>query len=883
MAVDLLAHMAPWLGGLAGMVAVTYVARQWRAYARLRQHWARLRDLRAGQRQVYRSLESLREYSEFLLSRVPAAARPAPYDEGDRQLLAAGAQLRARLEALRSEVRPLMTGACPAWSPLALITGRYASLEREILQQVALARRLRQEIAQTQALADELETLLSRQAHKPQDVQQAFADVLALAEALIEEVELQQRSGIEGLEMLRQQAQELRSSAEAWVLRLGQAIGAVAAEAAIEGEALRPELLARIMALYGQVGGIAGVQNQALRALERLATAMNSIAERAAALRPPLRQVLEAGLGDMRQRQQALQARSATHEPASYQMVAQEAWALVAEARAYDRDLQQLTGRDLRLSETVAESERAVNSLQDAVAAEERRFPVALDIIRSGIARLQNLVAQMHALRDAVGCRPGARPADVLDTLAGAENLSGIVEREGAQLKAQLEIWQAQRATCEGVIAQWREGLGMEAALVHIVQELQAYHRSNWSQLPEGWHADWRARWADLRADLEGALTTLDSGQLVQSSAGEWLATMAALGARWQGLSREAAHAKMVLGRAQAAERQVLEGLAALRLDIDAAATALADLPAGSPLAGELGAAARSILSSYDDLMARARDRSTADYRRLREEGLAQIHEQLAIYRLTHERLLGEDRASLRAPLTALWERWEPLSERLARAVPATQVDYASLSRRWEVLVNNARRDVVSMGQLVALKAEVDALSRDVAQAEADFAAERERVHEAEVELAKERRSALQLRECLPNLLSHPHPQVVDEEWARSTRAWQKAEFAVRHLEPRRSLSGYLERVAEAAKAYRDARERARSAMVRLLRYAILEDPEGMREACLPMGDGWRQLGMTAREGHIRNLLADLEQAGQVGRLAERVSAFLLRRTGAAG
>jgi predicted nucleic acid-binding Zn-ribbon protein len=352
---------------------------------------------------------------------------------------------------------------------------------------------------------------------------------------------------------------------------------------------------------------------------------------------------------------------------------------------------------------------------------------------------------------------------------------------------------------------------------------------------------------------------------------------------QWETWSREGQRLATTLGRVQAAERQVHESLEALRPDMAELTRVEEELAAGKDTE-DLRRQCRELLVSYARLCAEAQQPAAADYRRLREEGLAQLHEQLAFFRLTYQQTVEEARAALKRPLTELWERWEPLSERISRAIPPSQTDHQTLTRRWETLVRASRSNLTQLGQVLALQAEIETFGHDLNRLEADFGEEREQIHLAEVELARERRSALQLRECLPSLLTHSHPQIVDEEWERSTRAWRKGEGLVRRLEPRRNLQGYLERLEEAATAYREARERARSAMVRLLRYALLEDPEGMHQACLPMGSGWSRLGMTSRETHIRDLLAELEQggqAGQLGRLAERISSYFLRRSGA--
>ena len=132
---------------------------------------------------------------------------------------------------------------------------------------------------------------------------------------------------------------------------------------------------------------------------------------------------------------------------------------------------------------------------------------------------------------------------------------------------------------------------------------------------------------------------------------------------------------------------------------------------------------------------------------------------------------------------------------------------------------------------LQRLRNQAELVAQEVAAAQARFDAERQAVREAEQRLAHARRAAGQMREHLPRLLQAAHPRVVDEEWDRSQKAWARSEALLRSLEPHRGVEHYLANLTEATALYQESHARARSTLVRLLRYAFLEDPDGMHEA----------------------------------------------------
>jgi chromosome segregation ATPase len=873
-----------WVAVVLALVTLGYVLYQIRGYRLLCQQHRHLRDVKAGQRQVYRGLEVCQSCYDALLTRVPYAVRPAPYAADDERAIALWADLSERMALLCQRLRPLELSARPRLALLSLLGNRYHRQLAAVRRDLAFAHSLRGDLADLERLMDELQALLARLADKPEEVRRAFADLQGMAEALGEEIELEQRAGMESLVPLAFEVQAVRARAMEWVERLRCAGPAQAPQMAIDAEALRPQLLARLTELYGQAGGIAGVHDQVLRALERLDAALQAIDARLAALRPALAEALRPPVAALHQSRAALKARYKERDLRTYEEISQQAWSLVAKARSLDRQDSRLAEADERAIGALEGCTRALAELQQELAAEREASQVQLDLSEAALGRAASHTARMSRL---LACKQGIRlvsdPAAIAAVHGEVERLAAVCQHELGLARDSLEAWQSQRRGMQELIARLDSSAADHERITRAWQELQTYNPANWPQLEADWYESYcREREAILAGGSE-MRARLGRGRVLQSAGAGLQARCEQLAEQWQRLLLEGQRVTVALARVQALERQLREGLAALRPEVEAVAAVEQKLPSTLEAARELRELCRDLLTGYRRVEEEARWLARSDMQRLRDEGIAHLHEQLAMYRLSYAQLVEGERVALKRQLALLWEQWEPLEQRMAKASPATEIARRELARRWEALVQASRSLPSDLGQVLELSGQADVLAQNVGRAREEFQAERESVRRAEVDLAHERWAAAQVRESVPKLLRHPHPQVVDEEWARSTHAWRKAEDLLRRLEARHGVGPYLARLDEVVTQYREARARGHSALVRLLRYALLEDPDGMHEACLPLGRRWGRLGVTAREAHIRDLLSELEEAGQLRRLVDRVGSYLAGRAGEAG
>ncbi len=857
---------------LSTLAILGYVLYQVRAYRLLVRRHQDLQELRAGQRRVYRDLESLQSCCEALVGRVPHAVRPAPYTSDDERAIALGSELGQRLEGLRSQLRPLASRPYPRLAPGPLLSGRFARELRAVEGELQSGERFRSDLARAETLLEALEVVLACLARKPAAVQRAFADLQALAEALGQEIQVEHERGTQGLAPLVFEAHAVRAGALEWAERLGTAKEATAAEAAIEGEALRPQLLSRLHDLYSRAGSIAGVRDQALRGQERLTAALGTVEARLAGLRPALAHALQPALASLQSSRADLAKRYAEHDTEGYQQLSQQAWTLVANARSLDQQIVGLAEADQCAVLAFEGCELALAAVQQQVAEERAASRAQLDLSEAAVERLARDTAEARDLLGRVGDELAGNPAAITAALREVEHLAAKCRQQQEAAALELAAWRSQRERVEGVLTRLEQSDADDKRLAQGWQQLQGYNKANWQEVDPGWYDAYGVEREAVMAAAAAIRAEMASGQVMQSAGVELQGRTEELEKRWQKLLQEGQRVLGALARVRSLERQVQEGIAALRAELQVAASTEQELPWDAAAADEMRATAHDLLSLYRRLEDDARWPARADFQQLRDGVLARLHEQLAVFRLSYDQLGASERAALKRRLALVWEHWEPLRQRLARATPATDIDYRELGRRWEALLGKARQPSGSLRQVLDLRDRVDQLSRDMAGAERDFQTEREAVREAEVRLAQGRRAAVQLRDAVPRLLARAHPQVVDEEWERSTKAWRKAEAMVRQLAPQRRAHLFLASLDEAAAAYQEARARARSALVRAVRYALLEDPEGMQQACAGLGRRWERLGVTAREAHIRDLLDELEQVGQVGRLADQVA-----------
>ncbi len=863
---------------LATVVVLGYALYQVRSYRLLCRGCRRLRDLRASQRELYRRLDVVRRRLDSLEPRLPGRVRPQPYAADDERSLALSSDLRALLEAIRTQVRPIEPGPLPPLSLRALVTGRYRRDLVRVRVELAFAGGLQEDLDRAEQLLDELEAVLKRLARRPLEVREQYIDLEALAEALMEEIAAEQERGTEGLHPLLAEAESVRAAALEWAGRLAGG-GSEAVEAVVEAEAMRPQLLGRIADLYAQAGRVAGMHDRALRALDRLDAAQREVEAGLAQLRPPLAEALDAALRDLRAGREALRARYDGHDTAAYLEVSNQAWALVARARSLMRQVARLVEADQCAGRAVTRCREGVESLRGQLAQVQAECPSVLDLSAAAVERAEERCRQIEELWQRA--TEGARDADIsraVFLLGEVETLARGCLREHEEALGELRSWRMQWSRVQDVLRRLEALDEPHERMCAAWTALQSYNRANWSQIEPGWFERYAQERAQIVAAASELRQLLANGQVRQSGGAELVQRCEALGRRWQELLREGQQVIAALVAAQAAEREVQEGVAALVTELQEVEAADRELPHDLEEAAEVRALGREIMATYRDLSEQARAAASHDLRRLRDQGIRRIRELLAMHRLSYERILDAQRAVLKRRAAELWECWEPLSQRLSKATPLTEIDCRPLAERWEMLVQAVRRPPARVAQILSLRQSAEEFAEQMARAEAQFREERERVRQAELAVARERRTVLRLRESLPRLLASPHPRVVDEEWERSTRAWRQAEGLLRSPAPHGTVSAYLRRLDEASSRYREAGDLARSALVRVLRYAFLEDPEGMHQVCVPLGRRWGRLGVTAREGHIRELLAELEEAGQLERLIDRVSSYLTGR-----
>ena len=883
MAASWAASPTTWALAIGSLVILGYVLYQGLGFQALHRRYARVCQLRAGQRQFYRAVEGLHRRSEALLARVPPTARPAPYTADDEQAKALGAALTSRLAQLCMDLRSPEAGAPPRLALSQLVRGHYWARTQVLGRELSLAESQRRELAHATALADQLGLVLEAATRKPLEQQRAWSDMLAMAEILTRDIQREQQRGTEGLLPLESEAQALLASATERVERLRTAPPPEAVRTTIEAEASRSEFLARLVDLQTRAESISGVHNRALGGQERLDQVLAALHSEVGQLRPPMAEALRAQAAALQRARRDLQARYARHDAAAYEEVARQAATLMTQAYSLMRGAQRLAEADSEAGQMVEQVRRDVVELQQQLQAEQQRSQVRLDLSEAATARAERYVAQLQSLWE--NGPNGKLPKDQ----AGATTMLGQVgalaescRQALAAARETLATWRAQRERLEGVLARLAASAAEHGRLAEAWHSLQGYARSNWPQVPTGWYDGYlRAREGLLAAtsQIEGALT---SGQVLESSVEDVLSRCSVLEQRWRDLVYDGRQVTVSLSRVQAVERQVLEGLAALRPEVQTVARIEQELPADLPAAVDLQQMSNEILASYRALEDEASRRNLADYRRLRDEGMARLQEQVAQHKVVYGRLLDSERLALKRQLVRIWSRWEPLGQKLDKAAPASAVDAQALARRWEKLMRAGRGPLAGLREISALRAEADELLGDVSAAAAQFESEREAVREAEQGVAFQRRAANQLREHLQRLLAQPYPAVVGEEWDRAVKAWGRGEALLRNLEPRSPVAQYLAQLTAAIAEYQEARLRGRSALVRLLRYAFMEDPDGMSEVCKPLGRRWGQIGVTAREEHIRDLLADAEQAGQVESLVQRVGTYLAsRRAGA--
>jgi len=865
------------VAGAAALAILGYILYQASGLRLLRSRWQCLCELKAGQRRLYRDLEALRGRAEGLLARVPAAARPAPFEADDQRAMALGAELGGCLEQLQGELRSLDPGAPPTFHLLRLLSGSYWRRLREVAAEVSRGEGQRRALAGAQALLGGLATALAALSRKPQEVQHALAELQAMAEVLAEDIAAEERRGTAGLVALTYEVQALRAGAMEWGERVRVAQEPQAAQVAIEAEALRLALVAKFWELLERVQQVVGAHDEALDWQERIERALGMLDADLTGLRPGFAETLQPAARGLRQEQQALAARYSRRDVSAYREVAQQAWALMAQARA-------LCSRARRLHEAVRTAEssyaaclEALESVRAAVEQEQRQGRAVLDLCRVMLERAARTTAGLQrAWADEI---EAGRPADESTALAALrkiEALMAVCSQEQEVCRKALAAWQAERRRIEEALQRLENSAPEHQRLRRAWRELQRYDHANWPQV----EADWFERYLPRRQailDAAGELRATLAGGVAESSARELRRRAEDLEQAWQALLHEGQGVALALRGAQAAERQAREAVQGLRAGVERVAAMLEELPEDLPSAGSLRTLGQETLDAYHALEDGVCHPERACLGVLRDEGTAGVRERLEGWRVGYERLLEEERAALKPQMAALWAQWEPLAQRLAKAAPPSEVDHRALQQRWQELLRGVRSAPATVRPLVELRIEATALLEAVAQAQAQFDGERRATSEAEQRLATARRRAMPLRERLPSLLSRPHPQVVAEEWERSTAAWARAEALVRQLASQGSVQPYLARLDEATTLYREAHERARSTLVRLVRYAYLEDPEGMRAACGPLGRRWQRLGVTARERQIGELLGELEHSGQVTHLIERIDEHYAR------
>jgi len=862
--------LSAWLGGVLALGGLAYALYQACGFQLLRNRWRRLAQLKATQRQVYRDLELLQGRAAALLARVPPAPRPAPYAAEDARAVALRADLEAGLARLRQNLRPLAAEPVPPLRLFPLLSGAYWRRVHAVEAEVAFAETLRRDVATAQNQVAALATTLAALARKPLEVQRGLAELQAMAETLAEEIAAEERQGTGGLVALGYEVQAVRANAMDWGERLRAATERDAPQLAIEAEALRPLLMIKLWDLLERARKIAGLHDEALDWQRKLDAALAAVDERLGALLPAFASVLLPAAHTLREEQKALAARCGEQSEAAYQEVARRAWALTGQARALERQASRLSEAESAVRAAIAACERALVDLQGALAAEHERCGVDLDLCQALLHRAERSTAGLRQVW--VEEVEAGHPPDVASAMARLRQVGDLAEacrREQEACAQALAAWQALYKRVEEVL-QRLEHSGPEHERVRRAwRELLRYHPTNWPQVQPDWYDRYTAARQRLLEDAAGIRAELAAGNVAESRGSDLRDRCEELDQRWQTLLHEGQGVVMALARARAAERQALEAVLALRGDVTRATAAVRELPPNEAVA-ELRDLAQAIAAQYDRLEDEARHPDQANLSHLREEGVPQLREKLGSYDRAAARLLEGERAALKAEMAKLWEQWEPLSQRLARAVPPSEIDAAALQKRWDDLLQLSRNSPPGLKQAIELRARAAALASDLAEAQGRFQTEREAVRDSEQRVALERRKAIHLRERMPSLLKHAHPQVVEEEWERSNKAWANADALLRDV-TKLSAEPYRARLDEAAQLFQESHARARSALTRLVRYAFLEDPEGMREACRPLGRRWGRLGVTAREQQIQDLLGELEQAGQVDRLLERV------------
>jgi len=863
--------LASWLGGALALGGLAYILYQASGFQLLRNRWQRLAQLKAGQRQLYRDLEVLQGRASALLARVPSSARPAPYATEDARALALKAELEARLTRLRRDVRALAMGPAPGLNLFHLLSGAYWRRLRAVQAEVAFGEAQRREVSAAEDLVARLANVLAAIARKPQEVQRGLAELQAMAETLAEEIAAEERRGTGGLVALGYEVQAVRANAMDWSERLRVAQERDLPQIAIDAEALRPLLMIKLWDLLDRARKIVGLHDQALDWQSKLDAALAAVDERLGALPPAFAGVLLPAARTLREEQKALTARYGEQSEAAYQEVARRAWVLTAEARSLDRQARRLSEAEGSARAAVAACEQAMATLKGQVDAEEQRSGVRLDLCQALLRRAERSTAnlrQVWAGEVETGQPPDA--ASALARLRKVEDLAEACRREQEACAQALAAWQALYKRVEQVLHRLEHSAPEHERVRRAWRELVRYHPANWHQVQPDWYDRYTTERQRLLEETAAIRAELAAGNVVESRGSDLRSRCEELDQRWQELLHEGQGVVMALGRARTAERQAQEAVRALQADVERVAAAGRELPPVEVVA-ELREIAQAIAAEYEKLDDQVRHPDQADFARLREEAVPRLRELLANHEQTRVRLLEGERSALKDEMAALWEQWEPLSRRLSKAMPPSEVDVAALQKRWDELAQLSRSVPPGLKQAIALRARAAALAGDVAQAQARFEAEREAVREAEQQVALERRKAIQLRERMPSLLKRAHPQVVEEEWERSNKAWAEADALLRDLPPSLTAEPYCARLHQAAQLYQEAHARARSALTRLVRYAFLEDPEGMREACRPLGRRWAHLGVTTREQQIQDLVGELEKAGQVERLLERV------------
>ncbi len=865
-------------GAGAALAILAYVVYQVSGLRLLRRRWQRLCELKAGQRQLYRDLEALQRRAAGLLARAPAAARPAPFAADDRRAIELATELRQQLTNARQGLRTLDGGTPPSENPFLLLTGHAWRRLKAIEAELRFGEEQRRAVASAHAVIGSLATVLAAIARKPHEVQQSLAELRAMAEVLGEDVAAEERRGTGGLMALTFEVQALRTSAMEWSQRLRSAGEAEAPQLAIEAEALRSQLTAKLWELLERTQEVTGVHDEALDWQGKFETALAAAAKDLAAQRPGFAEALQPAMRTLRQAQQTLAARYRQHDVEAYKEVAREAWALAARARALGAQVRRLGEVGRTAEQGYAACCQGLSELREEIDQEQRRSGVELDLCRALFAHAERSTASLQRVwADQIEAGCPADEATALAVLRKVEAVAAACREQQEACRRDLAAWQAQHKRIEAMLARLEGSAAEQRRLRRVWRDLQRFDHANWSQVETGWYDGYSAEKERILAEAGEVRATLAGGHAVQSGAGGLWRRLEDLERRWQTLLHEGQGLAMALRGVQAAERQVLEGVRALRPDVEQVAAKLEELPPEMPAAAELRSLCEQIVDTYRRLDEEARHPERANLLELRDGPLARLGEQLAAQRVGHERLLESERAALKRQMAALWARWEPLRQRLAKAAPASEVDRQVLQGRWEGLQRAARSPASSLRLVLELGAQAAALAKDVQQAEDQFQAEREATHQAEQRLAFQRHNAARLRERLPALLRRPHPQVVDEEWERSASAWTRAEALLRESAAQASVQPYIACLDEAATLCQEARARARSALVRLVRYAYLEDPEGMRVACGPLGRRWERLGVTAREQQIHDLLGELERAGQVEQLLERIGAHFSR------